>query len=201
MNAFSVARHYGVPSGLRADEMVLAAVNTAHSSVFCLLYVAMRDWGLVHLLPDAERVAVELVARAVETTGIADQPPRWSDIEQLATISVRVSVEPGDVLLIQVRDCDPTCPIPPNGSYLDRHLKAVYDRSDRFYWYPVDDGKVIWAELSLRRTPHPGVLPRRASGSFSWPRPENPVTALQDLDVMTKVLDGLRRLNTMGGAR
>ena len=111
--------------------MVLAAVKTAKSSVFCLVYVAMQDWGLVHLLSDAERVAVELVERAVDTTGIPDDEPRWTEIDELATISVRVSVEPGDVLLIQVRDCDPTCPIPPQGEYLDRRLTAVWELSDR----------------------------------------------------------------------
>jgi hypothetical protein len=112
--------------------MVLAAVNTAKSSVFCLVYVARQDWGLVHLLSDAERIAVELVARAVDTTGIPDDEPRWIEIDELATISVRVSVEPDDVLLIQVRDCDSDLPIPPQGGCLDPHLAAVHELSDRF---------------------------------------------------------------------
>ncbi len=100
---------------------------------------------------------MELVTRAVKTTGKPGSHPRWSDLDDLTTIGVRVSVDHGGVLLIQVRDCDPTCPIPAKGAYLDQHLTAVQELSRGWNWYRLDDGKVIWAEFMPRQAQPPGI--------------------------------------------
>lgn len=196
-------QHAGFPSPrswYRADEVTLAAVKTAQSSVFCFVHIVVQNWGLLHLLPDAERVAVELVARAVETTGIPDDEPRWTEIDELPTIGVRVSVK-HDVLLIEVRDCDCASPVPVQGTYLDQHLMAVHDLSRGWNWYPVDGGKVVWAELVPRHAQPPRILPQRSAGSFFFPEPETPVVPFQDMALTQRVLDGLRRHGVAGETR
>jgi hypothetical protein len=193
----------GIPSPRprpRVDEVTLAAVMTAKSSVYCFVHITMQDWGLFHLLPDAERIAVELVAYAVEQTGIPDAEPHWTEITNLPTIGVRVSADNG-VVLIQVRDCDRGSPMPQQGTYLDRHLAVVHELCSAWNWYPVDGGKVIWAEVTPRPAQPPEPLPQREPGWFSYPDPEQPVTTMRDPDLLKAVLDGLHRLDSDGSHR
>jgi hypothetical protein len=182
------------------DEVTLAAVRTAMSSVYCFVHITVQDWGLLGLLSDAERVAVELVAHAVEQTGIPDDELRWTEITKLATIGVRVSADNG-VVLIQVRDCDSGSPLPQQGAYLDQHLEVVRELCSAWDWYPLDGGRVIWAEVAPRPAQPPGPLPQRAAGWFSYPEPVTPITTVQDPDLLKAVLDGLHRLGTDGGHR
>lgn len=164
----------------RVDEVTLAAVNTAMSSVYCFLHITMQDWGLLDLLSDAKRVAVELVAHAVEQTGIPDAEPHWTEITRLPTIGVRVIAANG-VALIQVRDCDYASPFPNQGVYLNRHLELVRELRSAWNWYPLDGGRVIWAE----------VTPRHAQLRASLPDP----------NLLQAVLDSLHRLDTGWGHR
>jgi hypothetical protein len=181
VNAAYAARPVPSPRRrFRVDEVTLAAVMTAMSSVYCFVHITMQDWGLFHLLPDAERIAVELVAYAVEQTGICDGEPHWTEITNLPTIGVRVSVDNG-VVLIQVRDCDRRSPMPEQGTYLDQHLAVVHELCSTWNWYPVDGGRVIWAEVTPRPAEPPGPLPHP--------------------DLLQAVLDGLHRLGTEGSYR
>lgn len=78
---------------------------------------------------------------------------------------------------------------------------AVHELSREWNWYPLDDGKVIWAELVPRQAQPPGFLPQRAAGSFSYLEPEPPVASLRDTALTQRVLDGLHRLGGEGEAR
>ena len=174
------------------DELTLAAVKTAKSSAFRFVHIVAQDWGIGHLLPEAEQVAVELVARAVETTGILDDEARWFEIQSLSTIGVRLSAEHG-ALLIQVRDADRASPIPEQGGPLDSHLEVVRDLSHAWDWYPTAGGKVIWARVIPRHVPPP--LPRRLTRQTAFPEPHSPSAPSRDVDLAQRVLDGLRRLD------
>jgi hypothetical protein len=178
--------------GPAADGVELTALHTAirFSGLFAK-FTAQR-WGFRHLADSAQRVAVELIARAVETTGNPDPHPRYSELGELHTIGIRVSVK-GSGLLIEVWDSDPS---PPQNSFLDSHLSTVEEISQRWNYRPCNGGKVIWAELAPRPVQSPQPLPQRAAGRFSFPKPEAPVTTLQEVPLMQKVLDGLHRLDS-----
>jgi hypothetical protein len=150
------------------------------SSVYCFVHITMQDWGLLDLLSDAKRVAVELVAHAVEQTGIPDAEPHWTEITNLSTIGVRISAANG-VVLIQVRDCDHASPMPHQGAYLNRHLELVRELCSAWNWYPLEGGRVIWAEVTTR--------------------PAQSRASLPDPDLLQAVLDGLHRLETGWGHR
>ncbi|MGI9004085.1 MAG: hypothetical protein ACR2GH_20960 [Pseudonocardia sp.] len=132
-----------------AHDLTLVALHTAirFSGLFAR-FTAQR-WCLRPLGDVAERVAAELIARAVETTGNPDPCPRYSELGELRIIGIRVSATDSG-LLIEVWDSDPT---PPHESYLDDHLSAVEEISQQWSCYPINSGKVIWAELASHASP------------------------------------------------
>jgi hypothetical protein len=154
----------------------LTALHTAirFSGLFAK-FTAQR-WGFRHMADAAQRVAVELIARAVETTGNPDPHPRYSELGELHIIGIRVSVK-GSGLLIEVWDRDPSSP--PQISYFDSHLSTVEENSQRWNYLPCNGGKIIWAELAPCPVHSAQPLPQRAAGRFSSPKPGGPVTALQ----------------------
>lgn len=120
---YTPARSPGL--GPPAEYVELTALHTAirFSGLFAK-FTAQR-WGFRHLSNTAERVASELIAHAVETTGNPDPHPRYCELAELHTIGIRVSVKDSG-LLIEVWDSDPA---PPQDYYLDSHLSAVDDIS------------------------------------------------------------------------
>jgi hypothetical protein len=169
MNAlYTTQPRYATPSPQprqAADGLELTALHTAirFSGLFAK-FTAQR-WGFRHLADTAERVAIELITRAVETTGNPDPHPRYSELGELHIIGIRVSTkDPG--LLIEVWDRDPS---PPQDSYLDSHLSTVEEISQEWSCYrPRSGGKVIWAELAPRSDQSPQPQPQRAAGWFSY---------------------------------
>lgn len=161
-----------------ADDVELTALHTAirFSGLFAK-FTAQR-WGFHHLSDAAERVASELIARAVETTGNPDPHRRYCELGELRIIGIRVSVK-GSGLLIEVWDSDPT---PPQDSYLDSHLSTVDDISQQWNCYRTrGGGKVIWAELAPSPAQPSQPLPQRAAGYFSYPKSNEPVDALHSV--------------------
>lgn len=141
--------------GQAANDLTLIALHTAirFSGLFAK-FTAQR-WGFRHLSSAAEKVAAELIARAVETTGNPDPNPRYTELDQLHTIGIRISVK-GNGLLIEVWDSDPT---PPRDSHLDSHLATVTEISQQWNCYqPRGGGKVIWAELAMPQQRQTGEL-------------------------------------------
>ncbi len=129
-----------------ASDLTLTALHTAirFSGLFAK-FTAQR-WGLRPLTDDAEKVAAELTARAVETTGNPDPNPRYTELSELHIIGIRVSRKVHG-LLVEVWDSDP---IPPQDAYLDNHLSTVAEISQQWNFYrPRGGGKVIWAELAI----------------------------------------------------
>jgi hypothetical protein len=139
-----------------ADGVELTALHTAirFSGLFAK-FTAQR-WGFHHLTDTAERIAIELIARAVETPGNPNPHPCYSDLSELHIIGIRVSVK-GSGLLIEVWDCDPS---PPQDSSLDSHLPTVEEISQGWSCYrPRSGEKVIWAVPAPRARSVGGVRP------------------------------------------
>lgn len=133
------------------DGWTFAALHSAIGIAGLFTYYTARRWNLLELADTAERVAVELISRAVETTGIPQPHPAWAELDRLQLISIQLRWT-GRRLLIQVWDSDTTPPIreQPRDLCLDGHLLTVEEASQRWDCYqPRNGGKVIWAELAL----------------------------------------------------
>jgi len=181
-----------------SDQINLAAV---HSAVTCSrLFTAytLDLWGASSVVDDALLVVAELVAGAVRATGVVDIRPRWSEIDQLNLINVRLLCLEV-CIVIEVWDVDPAEPVLPRDE-LDagdgRHLQLVDAVASRWGSYPAPRGKVVWAELPisvqtagslpLRRTQY---LPPRPSAGDIERQPSFP-----DLALLRRVRDGLQGL-------
>lgn len=76
-----------------SGDLTLTALHTAIRFFGLFAKYTVRGWGLRNLASAAERVAAELVARAVETTGNPDPHPRYTTLGELHLISIRLSLK------------------------------------------------------------------------------------------------------------
>jgi hypothetical protein len=175
-----------------ANDLTLIALHTAIGLSGLFARFTAHRWGFRYLSHAAERVAVELITRAVETTGNPDPNPRYTNLGELHIIGIRLSHQ-RNCLLIEVWDSDPT---PPQDVYLDNHLSLVAEISHQWSCYrPRSGGKVIRAELHRpEQRQADEQLPHRTAGSYPYPQPETPAEPLRDVAVMRRVLDGLHQL-------
>jgi anti-sigma regulatory factor (Ser/Thr protein kinase) len=155
--------------------------------------ICLRQWGLESMTEDSELVMSELVTNAVQATGVTEAEPRWSQLEGLATIHVRLLLSDRNIV-IAVWDKNPEAPVPAEpeaDSESGRGLAIVTALCQRWDYLAVLGGKYVWAELAIQ----PGALtlpglPRRLSrlnlGPASGPD--------ANLDVLRRVLIALRNL-------
>jgi anti-sigma regulatory factor (Ser/Thr protein kinase) len=131
------------PSG-RAPRAILdlGAVPTAPGCARAWTRQVLWEWRLAGISDAAELIVSELTTNAMITSRKEDQP------------SVRLILTPDQgELAILVRDFCPGTPQPGNAGADDengRGLFLVQSMSDRFGWYPADDGspgKVVWAVI------------------------------------------------------
>jgi len=143
--AVPLSRHPRTPY----KDLMLVATNSAE--VFSGLFAkgAALAWGFRRLAKDAEALAVELISRAVETTGNPDPHLRYTELLKNPLLLIGIRVSPKDNgLLIEVWDSDP----PPHDAYLDSHLSTAEEISQDWSCYqPRGGGKVIWAERAVPR--------------------------------------------------
>jgi hypothetical protein len=126
------------------EDLTLIAVNSAERFSGLFARGVAVAWGFRHLATDAETLVVELVTRAVKTTGNPNPRPSFTELSRNRppNIGIRVSLK-GNDLLIEVWDSDRT---PLQGA--DAHLAVVTNVSQDWGCYqPRGGGKVIWAEL------------------------------------------------------
>ncbi|MGH8603495.1 MAG: hypothetical protein ACREXR_12210 [Gammaproteobacteria bacterium] len=99
--------------------------------------MTLTRWKALSILRDAATVTEELVTNAVKATGVMDEFPRWTGLEHLNVIMVRLLGLDSSVV-VEVWDCDSDTPTQPGtaGSAVQRGS------------YFAGGGKVVWAELS-----------------------------------------------------
>ena len=94
----------------------------------------------------------ELVTNAVNATGTTNPRPRWSELRNLALITIRLVVTV-DSLVIEVWDRDPRPPVPQQPEQADetgRGLLIVGSLCRRWhYFFPESGGKAVWGELVI----------------------------------------------------
>jgi hypothetical protein len=134
------------------DLTLIAAYSAERFSALFARGIAVA-WGFRHLATDAETLAVELITRAVETTGNPNPRPSFTELSKNRPPNIGIRITQRDHgLLIEVWDSVPT---PPRDAYLDSHLSIVEEISHDWGCYrPRGGGKVIWAELGVRRQHH-----------------------------------------------
>jgi hypothetical protein len=176
-------------------ELRLAALPTAIVCAGIFTKYILRQWRLDELAGTAELLATELVAHAVQTTGIADPHPPWTALSHLRPILVRIHVFE-QALLVEVADCEPTLVMADeDGFFLIQALSRRWS-----YYLPGSGGKVVWCELPLvapsnveRTQELPRMLPQRVPKQRSQPVAE-PIEFVDDPAVLQRVRDGLRLL-------
>jgi len=177
------------------SEISLAAVATAASCARTFVNFTLGVWGLGRLHDDTELVASELVTNAVQATGVTDPSPRWSDLDHLALIRVRLVVL-ADSLIVEVWDQEPTQPTPNRATSPDaengRGLLIVKTLSKRWDCYaPAEGGKWVWADLAIPPA-EPEPLPKRERPKEMPPFRQR--RASSDPVALRRVRDGLRKL-------
>jgi anti-sigma regulatory factor (Ser/Thr protein kinase) len=175
--------------------MTLAAVPIAVRLARLFTRQHLSQWGLNQLINDAELVLSELVTNAVNATGTSNPMPRWSELHDLALITVRLVVT-ADSLVIEVWDRDPGPPVPQYPEQADeagRGLLIVDALCRRWhYFFPESGGKAVWGELAI---------PAHELTSAGLPKRVQPRLAsacnldgLPSYETLERVLEGLRRV-------
>jgi anti-sigma regulatory factor (Ser/Thr protein kinase) len=175
--------------------MTLAAVPTAVRLARLFVCRQLSQWGLSQLISDAELVTSELVTNAVNATGTTNPRPRWSELHDLALITVRLVVTV-DSLIIEVWDRDPSPPVPQQPEQADeagRGLLIVGALCRRWhYFFPESGGKAVWGELViLAHDLLPSGLPKRQQPRRT---PAYQAEYVSSYATLERVLEGLRRI-------
>lgn len=177
------------------SEMQLAALSTATVCAQLFTRYTLQAWRLDHLVERVERLTTELVTRAVRTTGIIEPNPRWTELDGLKLILVRLLIL-GDNLIFEVADSDPEFTAAGGDIPLTRSLGRRWN-----YYRPPAGGKILWCELPLSGSSHsldqtqeiPCVLPQRIRKPV--PKGVQPIEIMNDLGMLRRVSDGLRNLD------
>ena len=103
------------------EDLTLIAAYSAERFSGLFAKSTAVAWGFRHLATDAETLAVELITRAVETTGNPNPRPCFTELSKNRPPSIGIRITQRDHgLLIEVWDSDPT---PLQGA--DAHLATV----------------------------------------------------------------------------
>lgn len=191
------ARAEPMPQPRFVDRLDLAALPTAVSCAQVFTKLTLTAWGASLIIDDALVIVSALVRNAVETTGVTDPNPRWSELDDLKLISVRLVALESSVV-IEVWDADPYPP-PIKSEEVDaesgRELHLIPLTAHSYGSYPKGTGKVVWAELIVapRSAQIPPPLPRRQRRSI--PEAPSPIPRQQDPEILRRVIEGLRTLD------
>lgn len=143
------------PSGSFVSTLRFAAVPTAVSCARVFARQTLFAWQR----PDAAEVAAlitsELVTNAVKATGTTDPHPSYVALAAVPIIRVQLSLR-GAAIVIGVWDTSPRPPVlkqQHQDSEDGRGLLIVHAESEHWgtTFFPKTGGKVVWAEITLRR--------------------------------------------------
>jgi hypothetical protein len=143
----------------------------------------LRQWDHLELISNGEALMAEMVEDSVKTTGVPDPEARWSDLDDLALIRVRlVLLDQG--VVIEVADCHNQPP-----TWAD----AVTSLCSRWNSYPTNAGRLVWCELEFPQyeLTERGLPKRPQPKATDANRPPAPPV---DPEVLSRVLEGLKGL-------
>ncbi len=174
--------------------LTLAAVPTAAGVARSFTRQCLSQWGLNRLISDAELVTSELVTNAVNATGTINPRPRWSELNNLALITIRLAVTV-DSLIVEVWDRDPSPPVPQHPDLEDqtgRGLLIVAALCRRWHYFlPESGGKAVWGELAIPPCDLlPSGLPKRQQQRLTEGYHVKEVPTYATLE---RLLEGLRK--------
>jgi hypothetical protein len=148
-------------------------------------------WGLGHISELAALLALELVDSAIGSDGKGHSEVSYNNLADVSSFTLRMEFWQ-HILLMETWDRHPLAPHVMATGFEGAGLYLVPMLAARWHYYqPPYGGKVVWCELVIpsraeqwlpRRKPRPGTQRRLAT--------------LTDLAVLTRVRDGLYRLNT-----
>lgn len=165
------------------SDLDLAATSTAVNIAKLFVDYTLREWGHVDLISDAQEIAAELVSDAVVNTGIPEPGPRWTELDKIALLRVRI-VLLEQAVVIEIADEYDHPPMP---------SEALQTRCIRWNSYPIGTGRVVWAELMTPQyelTDH--GLPKRKRTAI--PESVDPPRVVNDHELLRRVMDGLEKL-------
>lgn len=138
------------PPRLR-DGIRLVATKLAISCAGLFVVSTLVKWGARSILTDSVQITEELVTNAVKATGVMEERVNWNELTRIEHITVRLL---GFDTTVRIEVWDST----PNLSRTQDEYSHIRRGS-----YPTPKGKVVWAELPLRRyrpLHHPSSLLR-----------------------------------------
>jgi anti-sigma regulatory factor (Ser/Thr protein kinase) len=176
------------------SDLTLAAVPTAVCCARLFARQLLSQWGLNRMIENAELVLSELTTNAVNATGTTNPRPYWSDLHDLALITIRLVVTQ-DSLIVEVWDRHPSPPVPKHHGRADeggRGLLIVDALCRRWnFFFPASGGKAVWGELVI--PPHdliPSGLPKRQQPRLTSAYQADDTPSYETL---ARVLEGLRK--------
>jgi hypothetical protein len=165
------------------SDLTLAATSTAVNVATLFVDYTLKHWGHDDLTTTLDLLASELVGDAVKMTGIPEPSPRWTELQDLALLRVRL-VLLDESVVVEVADRHDR---PPTPSEQFRALCKRWDSSR------TQHGRVVWAELGFsvyELTPQ--GLPKRKR---SWmPPPAESTQVVTDPELLRRIRDGLKQL-------
>ncbi|MBV7700680.1 ATP-binding protein [Streptomyces sp. TRM70350] len=166
-----------------SNRLDLAAVLTAVSCSRAFAKLTLDTWGASSIVDDALIVVSELVTNAIKATGVTTPRPKWTELDELKCVTVRL-VGLDECVVVEVWDVDSHLPEESEAGIdaeSGRGLWLVAELAGKWGSYPVANGKVVWAELSLRPTssqpPAPPLTKRRRK---PVPEPRVPIFIQRD---------------------
>lgn len=165
------------------SDLTLAATSTAVNVANLFVDYTLREWDCLQLAAAGRGVASELVEDAVKQTGIPEPGPRWTDLQDLAVLRLRLVLLDGSVIC-EVADRHDQPPAP-SGEF--QSLCKQWNS------YRTSVGRVVWAELEIpayELTEH--GLPKRVrpKTAETTRRPATP----GDVELLRRVAEGLEKL-------
>lgn len=155
-----------LPSGPFISTLRFAAVPTAVGCARMFVRHTLHAWQCPDAAEASALITSELVTNAVTATGTTDPHPTYAALAAVPVIRVRLSLHSA-ALIIEVWDVSSKPPVlqqEREDAEGGRGLLIVQRESDLWgIYFPKAGGKVVWAEVALRKaTASPAKRSRRS---------------------------------------
>lgn len=181
-----------------SDSLGLVALPSAVTCGRLFVQYTLANWGVSpFVVADAMVIASELVTMAVQETGVLDEVVRWSELDVINRVVVRL-LGFSRHIVIEVWDAATEPAVLPADEPVQwptgLHLIDVTAR--RWASTASPRGRLSWAELAVYDRTESG-LPIRQRRRTAWPPPSPPTEPTDGEghdDLLRRIRDGLKRL-------